>query len=200
MGTAPLERTGLNMRLTNYWIVHVWIGAVFIVAAGGVEAAPKVADFRTILPGLGYRNDQFDDPTWSIHVARIDLARTNIGWTTVFGHGSSLGLRPMSRQIRTVPRLLGKPIAAINGDFYKTENESYPGDPRGLLICRGELISVPNANTCAWFAEDGRPHQGMVENLLHVKWADGEVDSVGCQPLVIDVARGKRFVKYTTTR
>ena len=68
-----------------------------------------------------------------------------------------LGLSTLTEQIKTIPPEAGTPTVAINGDFYKTERERYPGDPRGLLIIRGELVSSPIDRACMWLDTGGTP-------------------------------------------
>ena len=38
---------------------------------------------------------------------------------------------------------MGHAVAGLNGDFYERENPLYAGDPRGLQIVDGELLSGP---------------------------------------------------------
>jgi len=45
-------------------------------------------------------------------------------------------------QARTIPPEIGRAVAGVNGDFYERENPTYAGDPRGLQIVKGELISA----------------------------------------------------------
>ena len=71
------------------------------------------------------------------------------------------------------PRELGQPIAAINGDFYKDERK-YLGDPKGLQIMQGELVSAPSDWSCFWMDPAGQPQMTNVLTLFQVTWPDGQ--------------------------
>jgi hypothetical protein len=96
-------------------------------------------------------------------------------FTTTFGRGNALGLGPLSVQIDALPIEAGEPLAAINGDFYRTEQEPYAGDPRGLQIVRGELVSAPSRKTAFWVDPDGKPHMADVIPQFKITWPDGEM-------------------------
>src|SRR5207249_78816 len=69
-------------------------------------------------------------------------------------------------------------IAAINGDFYLRDNPMYAGDPRGLQILDGELISAPST-VCVWFDPAGNPHLDEVKGDFQVAWPDGQKTPFG---------------------
>jgi hypothetical protein len=123
--------------------------------------------------GLDYENDQVRNVPWSIHLLKIDRSRRDLSFATTLGRGGILGLGPLTQQIEALPADLGTPIAAINGDFYRTEQEPYAGDPRGLQIMRGELVSGPIGKTTFWIDPDGNPHLENVSSRFQVRWPDG---------------------------
>src|SRR5262249_7034315 len=47
------------------------------------------------------------------------------------------------------------------------------GDPRGIQITHGELISGPNGKTAFWVDPEGNPHIGNVIPQFEVTWPDG---------------------------
>jgi exopolysaccharide biosynthesis protein len=73
---------------------------------------------------------------------------------------------------------MGKAIAAINGDFYVRDNFTYAGDPRGLQIVNGELISAPDT-AAVWLDPEGNPHLDEVKGSFEVTWADGRKTPMG---------------------
>ncbi|MBI3417014.1 MAG: phosphodiester glycosidase family protein [Verrucomicrobia bacterium] len=136
--------------------------------------------YNEIKPGLWYGNLRVRSEPWSLHVVKIDKARPDFQLTTTLGGGVALGLNPITDQIASVPAQLGHPIAAINGDFYQTENESSPGDPRGLQILRGELVSSPAPRTaCFWIDAAGQPQATNVISQLKVTWPGGTLTPFG---------------------
>ena len=109
--------------------------------------------------GLSYQHDEVPDVPWSIHIVKVDRSHSDLELHTIQAKGHAFGLTKLSDQVKLVPAELGRPLAAINGDFYRKETP-YEGDPKGLQIMRGELISAPCDWTCFWFLVftfNGRP-------------------------------------------
>jgi len=115
---------------------------------------------------------------WSIHVLQIDRSRTDLELVTTLGRNQFLGLGPLSEQVRAIPREQGRPLAAMNGDFYREYGPS-PGDPRGLQILQGEVVSAPDGKACFWIDAQGAPHIGQPVSLFAVVWPTGEVTPCG---------------------
>jgi hypothetical protein len=63
-------------------------------------------------------------------------------------------------------------VAAINGDFYQ-RFKAYAGDPRGLQIAHGELLSAPSATPAFWIDSSGRPHTAIVTPQFEISWPGG---------------------------
>jgi hypothetical protein len=83
-----------------------------------------------------------------------------------------LGVSFLRDQAAALPREFGRAIAAVNGDFYMRDNPNYAGDPRGLQIVNGELISSPDT-VCVWFDINGNPHLDEVKGDFQIIWPDG---------------------------
>src|SRR6185295_6033608 len=73
---------------------------------------------------------------------------------------------------------LGIPVAAINGDFYQRDGP-YAGDPRGLQIMEGELISAPARGASFCIDAIGEPHTINAASLLQVIWPNGLTSPLG---------------------
>jgi len=129
--------------------------------------------------GLSYKNDRIPNVPWSIHVVKIDRSRSDLELITTHARGTALGLATLTEQINSVPAIVGKPIAAINGDFYRTEQEPYAGDPRGIQILQGELLSAPSGKTCFWIDPQGNPQMTNVLSQFKVTWPDGRQTTFG---------------------
>ena len=123
--------------------------------------------FQTVTDGVAYRHDVRPEP-WSIHILRVDRNRDDLRYLPVLGQFDRIGLNTLSTQVKQVPHRFGEVIAAINGDFYKTEGEPMPGDPRGLFVSRGEVISAPADRDCLWFDTNGVPHVAIVQNQFTI--------------------------------
>ncbi len=165
----PLSVVGSLARGPGHWaglVTHWLLGWLFALSTA---AGP----FRDTGDGISVREDS--DPTgpWAISIVRFERSRTNLALVPTLGDGRRLGLGTLTEQIAAVPPELGTPLAAINGDFFRTEQEPFSGDPRGLLIVRGELLSAPTERDCFWIDTNGNPRIGVVRGTFTVTWPDG---------------------------
>ncbi len=149
------------------------------IAACLFAATAVAGTFRDTGDGVAVRLDRIPSEPWAIQIVRFDRNRTNLVLQPTLGLGDRIGLGTLTEQIGLLPSALGEPLAAINGDFYQTENESFPGDPRGLLIRRGELVSGPTERDCFWIDTNGAPNIGMIRSGFTLVWPDGETNAVG---------------------
>jgi len=108
-------------------------------------------------PGLEYHHIRRGNQPWSVHVLKIDRSHRELTFTTQLARGHIFDLAPVSQQIRQLPENLGEPLAAVNGDFFRIRPGPYRGDPLGLHIVRGELVSSP-IGTSFWLDPCGLPH------------------------------------------
>ena len=159
------DKRGIRMRLAS-------ILAVALTVTGLLASNPaqKVSEVR----GVSSKRYTVKDVPWSINVVRIDRSKTSFAFTTTMGDGTRQGLRTITEQLRLVPKSVGRPIAAVNGDFYQTEGDSYSGDPRGLQITNGELVSSPNERESFWIDTNGAPRMAVVKPNFSVTWPGGE--------------------------
>ena len=136
------------------------------------------ADSSTNLParhdaGFSYIHDEMREVPWSIHILKVERTRSDFEFQTTLGHGTNFGLSLTSEQAKNLPASLGKPVAAINGDFYHRSGD-VTGDPEGLQIVNGELVSGPfSTRVCLWLDQSGIPHRTNVTAQFKVTWPDG---------------------------
>ena len=112
--------------------------------------------------GLTYTNVTVPREPWSIHVVKIDRSQKDLVFFSAHARDRVLGVSLIAEQARAVPREIGRAVAGVNGDFYLRDNPIYGGDPRGLQIVNGDLISAPDT-VCVWFDADGNPHLDEVK-------------------------------------
>jgi uncharacterized protein YigE (DUF2233 family) len=129
--------------------------------------------------GFSYHQEVISEVPWSINIVRIDRSDTNLELTTTLGTGDSIGLHVLSEQVKELPASIGKPLAAVNGDFYRNDNSLYNGDPKGLQIMRGELVSAPGDWSCFWIDPGGQPHLTNVTARFEVVWPDNTATPLG---------------------
>ena len=123
-------------------------------------------------PGLSYTNVRILSEPWSLHVLKIDRSQKDLAFASAHAGTKVLGVSYIRDQAAAFPRELGRAVAGVNGDFYMRDNPSYAGDPRGLQIVNGELLSSPDT-VCVWFDSEGNPHLDEVKNEFHIIWPDG---------------------------
>ncbi len=138
--------------------------------AGGGGQNEAAAAVRQ--PGLVYWNHRNPDGPWSIHIVKMDRKQKDLALRGTLARNTVFGLDTLSAQVRTIPATFGKPVAAINGDFYVVDDNPYRGDPRGLQILEGELLSSPGDQVAFWMDPDSNPHAGLVESKMKVTLPD----------------------------
>jgi len=167
--------------------------ALGLLGTGAVGAAlPKLTEIE---PGMAYGNDRIPAEPWSVHIARIERAPGQFAVITTHAKGAAVGLSTLSEQIRSVPPEDGKPLAGVNGDFYLRDRSAYEGDPRGLQIVRGEVISAPSGGVCFWVDPAGEPHAVNVTSKFKVTWPGGRTTPLGLN----EPSRASTAVLYTPT-
>ena len=135
-------------------------------------AASSNARVRPAEPGVSYTNARIPRVPWSIHVLKIDRSQKDLDFYSAHAGTKVLGVSFLADQARGIPREIGRAIAGVNGDFYMRDNPTYAGDPRGLQIVNGDLISAPDT-VCVWFDAQGNPHLDEVKSDFNVTWPDG---------------------------
>src|SRR5260370_17659955 len=152
-------------------LVGLLVG-LLVLAAAMVVGAEQVARPK-LSRGFSYRNDRVEEVPWSIHIVQIERGTPDFHLHTTLANGTAFGMSTVSEQIKALPPELGRPIAAINGDFFRNERTPYQGDPTGLQILQGELVSGPCERSCFWIDAAGNPHMTNVLSQFKIIWPDG---------------------------
>lgn len=111
---------------------------------------------------------------------RIERAyfQKDLTLVTTLASNTVVGTAPLPDQIAALPKNLGKPVAAINADFFMMTG-SAKGEPRGLHIWNGELVSVPTGTAAFWMDANGNLHGEPVRSKLTITWPGSEKHLVG---------------------
>ncbi len=170
--------TAINVKsLVPRLAVLAWlVWTVPGIAASGAEPIPGSAPVH----GVDYRRLAEAGPQ-SIHVVSFDLARGNLALTATVGAGVR-GCETVPDMVARLPADLGRPVAAINGDYFEFKGEPrYFGTLQGMCIEDGELVAAPPA-TAFWVDAQGHPRLGRVGARLAAVWPDGRETpfSVNC--------------------
>ena len=153
----------------------LWSLAIGLAVINQGQSAPAVSSGGT---DLEYNNYRKPAGPWSIHVVRVPRGKSPFQIQAVHAGGTALGLSRLSDQATLVDSALARPVAAINGDFYQREGP-YAGDPRGLQIVEGELVSAPTGGASFWLDAIGEPHASNTVSLVQVTWPDGTTTPIG---------------------
>jgi len=149
------------------------------VAAQSPKIRPK---YKTIESGLAYAhvtvtNFGITNIPWSIHIARMEQSRRDLELVATLAKGHIEGLSTVAEQAASLDPAKGRAIAAVNGDFFVIKAGPYQGDPQGLQICDGELVSGPTQ--ASLWVENQRLHMKQVQSRLEVRWPDGTSTPMG---------------------
>lgn len=148
-----------------------WVAIVFFFfsSLGGARGDQG----RCFPPGpVTYLKETDPEGPWSIHLVRMDRHNPNYFFTTTLGGGKRIGRATVTDQVRNLSVPGAKPIAAINGDFFLI-NLHHLGDPRGLQVIGGELISAPAGHSSLWFDATGAPCATNVHSDFRITFPDG---------------------------
>jgi hypothetical protein len=131
-------------------------------------------------PGVSYDHDKISKGPWSIHIVKFNRSQPDLELRTTLAQNTVVGLSTLIDQIRALPKEVGSPLAALNGDFYVVEAKNpYLGDPRGLQILDGELVSTPGDQASFWLDANGAPQATNVVSQLKLMWLDGSTTPIG---------------------
>jgi len=134
----------------------VWLFC-WLSPAAGSEAAP----LPRVTAGLEYAHHRIGDGPWSIHVVKVRRPGGTFQLHSALAQDTVYGLASVGEQIAGLGGGGGRAVAAVNGDFFRIRTGPYQGDPLGLHIARGELISSPTGSSF-WIDGVGQPHIGEV--------------------------------------
>lgn len=121
------------------------------------EAQVQVVEER-IAPGVLYREFYHPEGPWAIQVLEVQRDAPDMEFEAVLGGEYVLGIEPLNKIAERMSRLQHYPAAGINGDFYLLRNDPFQGDPTGLCVINGELISSPVNRSAFVILEDGKPY------------------------------------------
>ena len=181
----------------KYWLI-LFFGAAGLLGAEAARSSdrPSLSQSPTLrtrlAQGFSYSQETLAEGPWSVQVIRIRRDRSDLGIHVLLGGGDRLGVATLSSQASTFPKARGQALAALNGDFFARGGPCL-GDPEGLCIRDGELISAPNGKSAFWVGPDRSLHLGPVVSLLSMITPDGTSLAIG-----LNEERQERPVLFTT--
>ncbi len=147
----------------------------------------QIVDAQTIAPGVFYQALQRNNPPTWVGVVRIPLPLPEgLKVTPALGGEQGFDRQPLSRIATSWQQRMGYVTAAINGDYFSMTFSPYAGDPSGLHIQDGELVSLPWTNRSALVGlKDGRVLIARFRSDAIVRLPDGTLlplDGLNQQP------------------
>jgi large repetitive protein len=124
------------------------------------------------VPGLDYAHVVETNQPWSIHIARLERNRKDFRLTSLLAQDMVEGLATVAEQVQAANFNRARPVLAVNGDFFEIRDVPYRGDPEGLHICRGELVSL-GAHPAFWVDRSGGWQIGEVSSQAEIIWPNG---------------------------
>ncbi len=152
-----------RLRLSYLWVVALSVAAtpVAMSAARVFAQTDVLPQYAAASRGLEYAHLSVVDGPWSIHIVRIDRGDNALEFVSALAQGTVYGLATVRRQVEALPKELGRPVAAVNADFFQIRPGPYQGDPTGMHVVEGELVSGP-IGTGFWIDPAARPRIGAV--------------------------------------
>src|SRR4051812_34157334 len=147
--------------------------AMLLTASASPQLFASDATESKSEPGITYSHDKIANGPVSIHILKVDRSRKDLTFYTPHARNRILGVSLLAEQARSIPQEIGRAIAGINGDFYIRDNPTFAGDPRGLQIVNGELLSAPST-VCVYFDDQNNPHLDEVKGDFNITWPDGK--------------------------
>jgi hypothetical protein len=170
------------------WLTISTISLAVFACAISARADSKT---QSIAPGITHIHETRPGPL-SIHVVKISRGQS-YRFVNALGRGHIFGLSPLSKIAGRLKKRTGAaPLLGINGSFFHIKRGPYQGDPIGIQIVEGELVSGKGWGHCFWM-KDGKPHIANVKTSFTVTWPGGQ-----SSPFKLNEARdNKSAVLYT---
>jgi hypothetical protein len=158
-------------------IVKTMLFAMVLILSAFRLAGASASGLNPIAE-IGYQNVRDPKVPWSIHVVRVPRREGAFELHSMHAEAKAVGLSTVTDQTRQIDATLGIPVGAMNGDFYERDGH-YAGDPRGLQILNGELISAPSGTPSFWIDALGEAHTGETRSQMRISWPDGSSTPIG---------------------
>jgi hypothetical protein len=161
---------GTIQKSTNGLVCLLFLASLFFFCCS--VAADSDSAFAKVDPGLEYIHRRLGDEPWSIHILKIKQSESEFEFVSTLACNKIFGLASLREQIARIDSQHSIPVAAVNGDFFRIRTGPYQGDPLGLQIVNGQLVSSPRGASF-WIDAKGRPRMGQVKSNFKAKLPNG---------------------------
>lgn len=158
----------INRNISTVLSVACIILALALPATVIADSPPE-----SLPGGCVYRDMTISDGPWAVQVLEIPRSSKRIEVGVTLGDGAVLGIIPVDDITRRMSERGRRPLAVVNGDFFILEKNPFQGDPIGLCVEDGELVSSPIGRAALVFRSNGSPVIGRFSLDAVVKRPDG---------------------------
>jgi len=122
-----------------------WAIALLLLATALPLGAAQSRTERMVAPGVRHLTITRDEGPWVIHVLECDRREPWVAPAVALAQGKVVGLSPLGAMAGALRGDDRYPVALVNGDFFSMDSaDPFQGDPLGLYIQDGELVSAPS--------------------------------------------------------
>lgn len=127
-----------------------------------------------------YRAVHDEKGPWAVHIVEIDRADASYRLAAALGGETVYGREPLDETVQRLTRQGRTVAAALNADFFEMRNRPFDGDPDGLCVIDGELVSEPMERAAFLMLKDGsfRIEQMRFSANLHLDGQSRRIDGV----------------------
>jgi hypothetical protein len=137
-------------------LAAVWL-AVLICLSGSVQAQPtETREERMIAPGVKYTRIRREQGPQEIRVIEIERLAGYIRALPALAAERGQALAPLSEIAARVSTDSAYSVAAVNGDYFIMEPGPTQGDPLGIAVVDGEVVSTPFPRSALVIDREGR--------------------------------------------
>ena len=127
-----------------------------------------------------YRVVHDEKGPWAVHIVEIDRADASYQLAAALGGETVYGREPLDATVQRLTQQGRSVAAALNADFFERRNRPFDGDPDGLCVINGELVSEPMERAAFLILKDGsfRIAQARFSASLHLDGRSRRIDGV----------------------
>ena len=152
---------------------HVWTLIFLILFFIPVSAQETTTE--QIEKGIVYREFLNSGIPRAVQVLEIDRKNSLCEIKAVLGNKHIIGIEPLDKIINRISGVSKKIIAGINADFYILRSGPFQGDPVGLCVLNGEIVSSPGIRSVFAILANGTPVIDRFEMESFMKLQNGDL-------------------------
>ena len=110
---------------------------------------------RMVAPGVKYTRLYRPAGPWAIHIVEVDTTVATVQVATALAGDKVTGLEPLSASAARASTDQRYAVVGVNGDYFIRSQQAEQGDPLGLHVLQGEMVSMPSKRSALMILKDG---------------------------------------------